>query len=964
MLMLATALVLMLGFINISAANKVSEGSCGENASYIIYDDGTLEINGYGKMYDYTNNAPWVSFSNEIKSVNISQKITSLGSDAFLGLNVKSINIPSSVQRIGTYAVGYFYNIAAQKYQKYEQFEISGSVDSVAEQYAKDNGFEFLEISSETGGKCGSNASWSLSSDGVLTVFGSGEMENYKSADAPWSEKNFSSVIISEGITSVGENSFFGCQYLSSVSIPNSISSIGDMAFYGCTALAEIKFEGNLTSIGNEAFAHSGLKSVSLPDISQNVGTGLFSDCSSLQNAYISNLNSIPDYTFMNCEALVNVVTSENLISIGKMSFHGCSSLASFNFTKQITTVSQNAFSLCTNLLTVSLPDSLTKLGQFAFYGCTNLSKITIGNGLNSIEKGTFESCSSLSDIELGLNLTTIGERAFTNCSSLNNINIPTSVKNIFDNSIGYFYSQAESQNEIIETYSKNTEFVIEISSFSPSVAEIYSKENGFLFKSLGTLISDTGRISDTLEWSINISSGIIVISGNGTMPDFEDFSKTPWSCYKEYIKTISVSSGVTGLGAHCFSGCVNISEIILSKTVSSIGSYAFAGTGIVNLSLSQGLTRIGISAFENCTKLSNVVFPSSLEGIGESAFKNTPSLKSVYIPSSVKNIDMYALGYDYEYKVYPDFYIRGEKGSIAESYAENNGITFKKDGYTEITDEISGCTLSVVGLGNSNYILTLLQDFEEKNNKLFVSVDEYAIFNKISLTLDDREIIPNSTVNITLPIPKNVNPISAKIFYCSETGVYSEIDFFVENNKFVFSHSNLGYFVITNANLNELYTITAEYKLSDGTELFPSDYYKATKNASYEIFAKLDENYSVDKKIFTGNLEGQNIVVSFLYTKASAAPSGPSFFQKSSTLFLVIGIIAAVCVAGLIIALLIFNKKRSSFNKNSANDDLYKISDIKVIPDAAPTKEIDIKSLFPDDPEEDVEKTKDIENS
>lgn len=953
-------LVVLTCRFNITAEDKIAEGICGDNAGYIIYDNGTMEINGYGKTYDYTRNAPWRSFADKIKSVKISSEITALGSDCFVDLNVNSLYIPSSVQSIGAYAVGYFYSTNNQKYQKYDQFEISGTAGSFAEQYAKDNGFVFLNTSDESSGKCGDNATWSLSSDGVLTISGYGMMDNYESGHAEWSDKSFSSVVIAEGITSVGDNAFFGCTQLSSIVIPDSIVSIGDMVFYGCTGLSEIKFNGALTSIGDEAFARSGVKSISLPDVSQNIGEGLFSDCKELKTVYIPNLREIPDYAFMNCEMLSNVVVSENLISIGKMSFHGCSSLTSFNFNTKITVISQNAFSLCTNLLKVNLPDSLTRLEQFAFYGCENLVEVTIGKSLKSIEKGTFENCKALSVVNLGLNLTSIGERAFTNCHSLRNLSVPTSVKYIFDKSIGYIYSQTENRDGIIETYSANTEFKVEIFAYSPSTAEIYSNKNNLLFKSLGEITADTGKLTETLEWSINISSGVLVISGNGATPDFEDFSKTPWSCYKDYIKTISVSSGVTAIGDYCFSGCVNIGEIVLSKTVSLIGDYAFSETGVVNLSLSQGLVEIGRSAFEGCLKLSNVVLPSSLESIGESAFRNNPSLKFIYIPAGVKNIDMYALGYDAEYKVYSDFRISGENGSIAENYSENNGISFKKDGYTEITDNASGCTVSAVGLGDLNYQLTLTQNFDGKNYKLFVSSDEYTIFNKILLVSDDKEIVPNSTVNITLPIPEGVNPLSAKIFYCSEAGVFSEIDFFVENNKFVFSYSNLGSFVVTNANLNELYTITVEHKLSDGTELFPSDYYKATKNASYEIPAKSDEKYTADKNALIGKLEGHDAVVSFVYEKAAGALSELSFIEKNLKLFVVLAIILVVCTT--VVIVLIFNKKKRL--KNTLIDDLYNFSDIKVAPDAAPTKEIDIKSVFFDDPEEDIEKTKDGKNS
>ena len=112
-------------------------------------------------------------------------------------------------------------------------------------------------VDSGTCGAKGSNLTWTLDSEGVLTISGSGDMHGYGSSDAPWygSRSRVKSAVIAEGVTSIGESAFENCRSLTSVTIPNSVTSIGGCAFDECWSLTSVTIPDSVTSIGDGAFA-------------------------------------------------------------------------------------------------------------------------------------------------------------------------------------------------------------------------------------------------------------------------------------------------------------------------------------------------------------------------------------------------------------------------------------------------------------------------------------------------------------------------------------------------------------------------------------------------------------------------------------------------------------------------------------------------------------------------------------
>ena len=185
-----------------------------------------------------------------------------------------------------------------------------------------------IGVASAQSGTCGDNLTWTLS-DSVLTISGTGAMANYNTM--PWYKYCLSiqSVIITDGVTSIGDHAFYGCSSLTSVTIPNSVTSIGERAFSGCSSLTSITIPNSVTSIGSSAFVCcSSLTSVTIPNSVTSIGNGAFMYCSSLTSITIPNsVTSIGEWAFDNCSSLTSVAIPNSVTSIGNRAFSYCDKL-------------------------------------------------------------------------------------------------------------------------------------------------------------------------------------------------------------------------------------------------------------------------------------------------------------------------------------------------------------------------------------------------------------------------------------------------------------------------------------------------------------------------------------------------------------------------------------------------------------------------------------------------------------
>ena len=302
-------------------------------------------------------------------------------------------------------------------------------------------------------GTCGDKLTWSLSDDGTLTISGTGKMkdygDNYGMSVAPWyvGSSQVKTVIIEDGVTSIGDRAFDGCTKLTRVVIPDSVTSIGYSSFRGCYSLPSVAIPDSVTSIGDSAFAYcKALTGITLSGSVTSIGSCAFQSCDSLTSVTMQNgVTDIGDNAFTYCKNLTSVTIPNSVKTIGTSAFYNCAGLTRVTIPGSVTRIEQDTFKGCSGLTSVTISDGVTSIESGAFRDCTSLTSVTIPGSVTSIEGYAFAYCSALTSLIIHDGTTSIGISAFMNCTSLGSVTIPRSVTDIG----GYAFSSCRSLADV-----------------------------------------------------------------------------------------------------------------------------------------------------------------------------------------------------------------------------------------------------------------------------------------------------------------------------------------------------------------------------------------------------------------------------------------------------------------------------------------------------------------------------------
>ena len=329
-------------------------------------------------------------------------------------------------------------------------------------------------------GSCGDNVTYTFdATTGTLTISGTGAMTDYTNTSSrPWFSYRdaIKTVVVTNGVTSIGKYAFISCSGLTSVTIPNSVTSIGGGAFEDCDSLTSVTIPNSVMSIGGSAFsACSGLTSVTIPNSVTSIGNEAFNVCSGLTSITVESGNTVYD-SRENCNAIIKTSTNELIVgckntiipnsvtSIGEAAFVGCIGLTSVTIPNSVTSIGHAAFYGCSGLTSITvesgntfydsrencnaiiktstnelvtgckntvIPNSVTSIGQAAFADCSGLTSVTIPNSVTSIGGAAFSDCTGLTSVTIPNSVASIGSWAFWGCTSLTSVTIPNSVTSI-----------------------------------------------------------------------------------------------------------------------------------------------------------------------------------------------------------------------------------------------------------------------------------------------------------------------------------------------------------------------------------------------------------------------------------------------------------------------------------------------------------------------------------------------------
>lgn len=145
------------------------------------------------------------------------------------------------------------------------------------------------------------------------------------------------------------------------------------------------------------------------------------------------------------------------------------------------------------------------------------------------------------------------------------------------------------------------------------------------------------GTLGEGLTWELT-KAGTLTISGKGAMPDFSSTGEQPWNAYSDKIRKAVIGDGITSIGSCAFWGC-GVLSAQLPSSVMTIGNSAFRGSSMISVTIPSGVKTIGDSAFRECQNLSSVTFSEGLETIVQNAFRSCTSLESVALPASIGEV-------------------------------------------------------------------------------------------------------------------------------------------------------------------------------------------------------------------------------------------------------------------------------------------------------------------------------------
>lgn len=401
--------------------------------------------------------------------------------------------------------------------------------------------------------------------------------------DAFLGNDSLTSLLLPDSITYIGEHAFKSCTNLQKINIPEGVKSLEFDAFGGCESLTEMK---NVPINMDDCFGYF-FGAESYEDSGNSVPA-------SLTSVYVRNGSVLPDHVFENCENIRYIFVND-ADSIGDYAFAGCKALLSFTIPENVKKIGDFAFSGCIGLTSVTIPDSVTSVGNMIFDKCSFIREIAIGKGLKldnipeymekkTAENGTHVNSSPLFGIDKSL-------------SMLERYIVAADHPYFMTDSFGVLYEKMKIGSEEIPVAVVDAPcgaklsgyelpgHIVEICPYAFAYSDIVSIDLEYV-----RLIGNHAFFSATELIYLNLSE-----------PEEEDtdftreLNKVQYSQYIRNsafmgctsLQNVNVGTDmIVGIEELAFADCPNLKAVMLGKNIQVIGLRAFGSTGASSSSI------------------------------------------------------------------------------------------------------------------------------------------------------------------------------------------------------------------------------------------------------------------------------------------------------------------------------------------------------------------------------------------
>ena len=490
------------------------------------------------------------------------------------------------------------------------------------------------------------------------------------------------SITLSNSLTEIDQSMFWNCSNLTSITIPDNVKSIGKNAFWGCSNLTSVTIGNGVTSIGETAFNDCNhLEAVHISNLE-----AWFNIDFDYYGSIISNPLGYAHHLYLNGNELTDLIVPNSVSKIRPWAFKGCTGLTSVTIPSSVTAINNYAFQDCSNLtsVTVEMETPLT-ITEYTFtnrnnatlyvpVGCkaayqaanywkefkeivefepkenitftdANVKAICVQNwdtdgdgelsedeaaAVTSITNNSGfrgnDDITSFDELQYFTGLTSIGDYAFDNCDNLMSITFPNSLKRIGNGA----FKDGKSLTSVTIPAS-----VTDISEAFDAIAFYRSSGITSIVVEEGNPVYDS---RDNCNAIIKTATNKLIMGCRNTViPEgIDTIGMNAFDSRLQGVTSIRLPNSVTVIEHGAFVGGSDLTTLVLSENLRSIGSWSITSNKLSYLYLPESLTEIGSGAFYDDNDIIAVKVGMKTPPYLSSSFPNSRNA-ILYVPKGCK---------------------------------------------------------------------------------------------------------------------------------------------------------------------------------------------------------------------------------------------------------------------------------------------------------------------------------------